>query len=1801
MNRKAIGMMTVIGLGVLFAAIMFIFLNPVENIKNPIGLKQYDILMANELGEAAQSYIDTSADITVQQAKKEFIKGGGVYEENSISPCGKHIYPLYNNDVYDCTPDYFQIYSAYFNKYFTGYLNGYGGLSISGSFVTGVEQEGTFVKVDGKSTSKLRVPLGMFDAGENTDQLSGENSADATRISTVLGAFGDEKTIACKTGNCFVEGAELYLQAYNSLALKYKIGGSSPYTYQKTIDDQKKPGSIFEGIQLTQSNTPGFDGAGFIWWVSKHTGIPVLSSRKTANEYYELVENELLCTDCTNTFIESNAQIGDILFSHKEENIVNHMMIYAGDGYIIHMREGSGLIKEKLSETGYSLENPSVIVGVYRPKFAGDVESIYGSSGKKLLFIGDSQTAKAAGRLYGYTEKITGYTVEKRLFAGCTTDHIGKCIKEFTDECKETCDDEKKTILPFDVSKYDVVLFQSGASDVTLMSTQFAQAIDELQKSGKKIIVVDTTPAGKNDDETTKNVRKQLHEWLNNQAYNIASAYDDLGDNDRLKEEYGPEELNAKGHELVARKINKILAEGKTCSISIDFSQIQDRSLVTERKPVEQTIQDMQGKYQLMLDIQKKYPRVPVEVILAFINTETGGGNYIRNYIANEGKSCTGNNCPTCNERGYCGLMQVGSAACSDTRDMGCDMNQLRNGNLDLGLESGIAYLDKLRQYNHIDPQNPNWYWVAVSYNAGPGSAQKIMDAVIERIKKQGRTLTRKEVQWRDVTFADVQTGLNNIGESWARDPAKQEEVWKYPQLFGLALEQLCTGTGPAIMGANGLYSNSNSYLEVEPSFSSSVEFDLDAFSLITKELYPSLQECKDDLENCVLEKIKTFNQNHTGRIEVTQGLENDEVAYDVVEQMLDCYKNNQAGCYCEIPINKSSRKRFEKTTIEFRDTGLVYAGETSGSSIDDDTKELVTALPFNPTVSFNDPEDKNKFTELFIDTDGYDKFEFESTIDDETIDDEMVLAKLYAPKCSTSVPQASQKKKVALFGGAITQQAWPQKLSAKAGVDLTTFGDTIYTPENVMADYESLTEEYDDIILFFIPEEMNAGQQPAEPTGGEDPPTEPPAEQPLSTIELQQTITQIKNDFDGRIIVVTPLANGKEYTTQFSQWISSQSGIIIVDANKELSTNGLLDQEYGDDNGLTEKGSDKLTELIIDEAYSPKKQKVKVIGGDELIPYLQGKNIGEITDGEADYVIIVAHEGEKARLEQLFTEYKDKTIVVVTAFPFTQDVRELNNWIKQQDVTYIIDAYDDFVDESGQLKLLYKGVGNTLSGPGQLELADKIAGAFIATCQPIVDFAKRYVGPKRYGDAGRCSPEAAANGCKMQCGSFVGSVYQFGAQTWVGGNGNMICDNIPIQISSPHYNFLRYSKDTSTWTSYRSDNNQETAAFFDELHGFLQPGDILSTTSPTSAGVLYGHTGIYVGRGRLENKVGNNCYSDYVPDPNGDYIIIHNTGWVCYSSLKEFENNNRMILKACRNDICEDPNNPALLHLATSGNEQYESDELYSALDDGQKRSAVQWMEKPDGYEYLKCKNNKRYFRFRATVGQDTMGFAVYLEDKIPPQAKTLSVTQDRCMSQGRRVNSLLLEWSAPKTDEIDSFKGYFVSGDVTPPDYDDEEPDIEVLPAFDVRMVTALPKTSELKLDQLYVVNQGETNHYYYLIDALEISSLQGDLLSSFFGIQLNPERPYYFAVRVGDEYGNEQEEHVDWKQFTIQQTETELNNPQDAITSMFQWEKTLLLDQFTALYDTQCPLADPLPTLEGLSGPVDTPPYTVCPSRA
>jgi len=383
LSKKGFGFMLYAGLGILLAAILLIVFTRVDVVFKPLGTDQYDVLYANEQVESAKTYIDLSTKYAADLAVDELFNKGGLFYEVSDSgrsqaPCGNYIYTLYSSPQHNCTPQFSTAYKEFFKSLVGEYFLAYKPFQLQVYYAVSLTQQSkTRVHVQAQANKKVQVPL-----RSNYEVINYAKQAIGAKYPKgLLGGYMNESIVNCTTGYCFAEVANYYYELYDSQGgLAYVWGGVSPYSYEDTVyAKQNKANSFFKGTVIHKVQPgkhiltmPGFDCSGFVWWAAKHAGIQDLSVRRTAEQFYRQAKKKgkLICgenkNDCFINVILNQAQAGDILFYAPVKGVnMTHIMIYLGNGKIVHSRGSRGLVREYLP-TSYVSDVSTKIQAVYR-------------------------------------------------------------------------------------------------------------------------------------------------------------------------------------------------------------------------------------------------------------------------------------------------------------------------------------------------------------------------------------------------------------------------------------------------------------------------------------------------------------------------------------------------------------------------------------------------------------------------------------------------------------------------------------------------------------------------------------------------------------------------------------------------------------------------------------------------------------------------------------------------------------------------------------------------------------------------------------------------------------------------------------------------------------------------------------------------------------------------------------------------------------------------------------------------------------------------------------------------------------------------------------------------------------------------------------------------------------------------------------------------------------------------------------------------------------------------------------------
>lgn len=145
--------------------------------------------------------------------------------------------------------------------------------------------------------------------------------------------------------------------------------------------------------------------------------------------------------------------------------------------------------------------------------------------------------------------------------------------------------------------------------------------------------------------------------------------------------------------------------------------------------------------------------------------------------------------------------------------------------------------------------------------------------------------------------------------------------------------------------------------------------------------------------------------------------------------------------------------------------------------------------------------------------------------------------------------------------------------------------------------------------------------------------------------------------------------------------------------------------------------------------------------------------------------------------------------------------------------------------------------------------------------CDDLGAFASQYVGtPYSVSSSGGLVTPQRARSVGTTCSTFVQSIYYYGLGAGENprGNGNAICNHPKME---------------------KIGRGAES----------LEVGDLFSATSKcTKLGKIYGHTGMYVGKGTVSTAmVGKLKHKTFTPNPDGEHVFIH-SGTVGYTTFDE-------------------------------------------------------------------------------------------------------------------------------------------------------------------------------------------------------------------------------------------------------------------------------------------------------------------------
>ncbi len=967
--------------------------------ENPIGVKQYDILYKNEEAQAAQLYLKLAAKKSSEAALINLFETVGIYRLTddkggfAKTICGDHIYPLYTSPKGDCVPTFSTSLKSYFQDALARYNEGYDAFPLTYVYNIDFEQKPEELIISTKATKPIYVPLKEFE----TVAVEAESKPTEGNYPTgLMGGYGEEKIIECGSGDCFSQIADYYYQLYTAdgSTLPYVYGGESPYTYEKTKEDVDENGasSFFSGVSITEqqvgSNTykitePGFDSAGWLWWIGKHAGIYVFDYRMSINDYYKkiILQGTSLCDslleeECDLSKVQEDIQTGDIIFYSQNSQEMVQASIYSGKGQVIHSTL-KGLSKDSF------LDLKENIAAVYRPNYAsGGIQAL------SLFTPQDAFTGVALGddlRVVAYGDSITangGYvsflgqqnigTVENKGTIGHTT-------YQLNNEYESTVANKGYT---------DIIIFggindlynevssgRSVSESVKRISSWLQSMYDSAHADGMRVIAAtitsskgySTTYNGGVIEWTQKHydIQKQVNAWILSKPNNVDAVVDvdsklrDPQDHAKLLDMYASNDKlhpNSAGQKIIGEAIYEsaftqagidAVSAGVLgfCSSSIDPSFIDEEILAKQRIDMMQLIEGLKEKgVDKIITAASEEFGVPQEILYSIIAAETGGEYYQNQYLGAG---------PYCNPSGACGLTQITPIACKDNSF--CDFDLIKKGDYEMAIRTAAAVIEKHMKHT-LNPVNPDYYFLSIAYNRGAGSLQDIIKYAAQR-----KGVDKSLITWGDIEDVDIQKGLDENGLSGEFNYRQARE---HPQKFVDSLSQSCgSGSFQYSFTSGAIPTN---YISFIPATESVSDINIDSLDLVTEFVNNLTEKCNGTLSTCVDIVLRDFNEKHKSSLTITMNKEEDAMALDIVDQFISIYKEDQQNCVGVIDIDYSLPSRYPLQVVSFFASGEVYTGDFFDFK---NTKKLLTDLSFDPTKTFTSTTKNNKHVDLIINT----------------------------------------------------------------------------------------------------------------------------------------------------------------------------------------------------------------------------------------------------------------------------------------------------------------------------------------------------------------------------------------------------------------------------------------------------------------------------------------------------------------------------------------------------------------------------------------------------------------------------------------------------------------------------------------------------------------------------------------------------------------------------------------------------------------------------------------------------------------
>ncbi|MGM5481005.1 MAG: NlpC/P60 family protein [Nanobdellota archaeon] len=968
--------------------------NPDEQID--IGSKQYQVLISNEKASAIDLFIKQAFKLSSDYSVDIFFHNNGVFNEETEDgehtehQCGKYLAPLFfksSEDPDACFPDFRDNFKAYLGTDFNKKLLTYPEIDLYFNPEIFIGEQNDFITCDGSSslaqTYIERSNKEAWNTGgktylETAFEVAADTGADPALLlahASMESAMGEDNTCTNQgksslTGcgwlptcskDCGCEDTRGYFESdtsqFQCTARVDKAAFAGEGSYEKCTPYRDNPELLFNCVMCVyQGNYDTvIPGGGEKYFTKDDTCryAEIVSSLYCGwNKYLsQEYEEEILSDDKVSSFVSMETEEAieiPILTQSELRSDINRKSYPNGllGGFqnerIIPC--GSSTCLADIAEYYHSLYRQYPYVwGGESPYSYQDTKPL--TEEQDSVFYKVSVTRKQPEKVAftepgfdcsGWVWWVASHSSAQPLSIRNDAEGFYRMLQKSTD-AQPVCDKEnekscsKETII--NNAQPGDILFYKGLHDpkVTHIMIYLGEGVISHSRGSKGLVKEDIPPS------YTNNIQAVYH--LKGSAFS--------GTHDSLDSYF--------------KNSDEELSESKgSCVLPIDFTQINEEAIDSTRVSFEE-LQETIIKNDLEQTIQeasKKY-RIPTAYIKAIITTEVGGSKYLDKYLSGE---------TTISESNMRGPMQLSRVACDTLNDAeadSCDLKVIEKGDVENAIMTSTRFIAHLRDTTqYIDKNNPDYYMLSLAYNAGPGSLKYILETASKRTG-----IHPEQLQWRDITYNDIQNGLKDTGKDWADDEDKWKEVREYPNLVAQSLSEQCLG--------NPLLPKTRSSIRLEPQAYATVNIDFNLLETI-EEFTISLQSCNDDLDVCVSEKTDEFNQefydvevidtaNELDRHSTPQDSKiirsgvyltelssqdtkssNDVFAMNFLKQLIDCSTNSQSGCVCMINSN-TSELQAEQVTLKLAWNERSYQPASEANIyVNGKPKGSISLLPLN-------------------------------------------------------------------------------------------------------------------------------------------------------------------------------------------------------------------------------------------------------------------------------------------------------------------------------------------------------------------------------------------------------------------------------------------------------------------------------------------------------------------------------------------------------------------------------------------------------------------------------------------------------------------------------------------------------------------------------------------------------------------------------------------------------------------------------------------------------------------------------------